>query len=183
MKKVIFILYIVVSIILLFYVSLPNLDFPAQIPDSIQSSEPGDIETPLRRAYYTDHTRAEVLEWYTKQFSYSKFLNLHLPTYLLNYPPEEAQSLIRDQTKSTFLQEIVHPFRETLFVNGFEPGPDKPQYQIVINGTHYNQRIVIKLVPSNTLVRFIIMLATLTLIPFLYLQFEKSIKSIFKLYK
>jgi hypothetical protein len=125
------------------------------------------METPLRRAYFTNHTRGEVLTWYKNQFKKSELFNIPMPTYLLNYPPEEAQSIIRDQTRSTFLQEVVNPFRETLFINGFEPKEDDEQNRIIINGTPWRQKIIVRYVPTHTLLRLLITILTLISVPVL----------------
>ena len=180
MKKFVTVLYIVFSAVLLFYVTLPNYDFPIPPSDSVQSKEPADTETPLRRAYFTNYDRTQVLEWYKAQFDYSKGPHLKLPTYLLNYPPEEAQGIIRDQTKSTFLQEIVHPFRETIYINGYEPASDDDKNRIVIDGVRWRQKIIIKFVPTNLIIRFITAILTLVAIPVLvntfWLEFFSSKK-------
>jgi len=89
-------------------------------------------------------------------------LNVSLPTYRLNYPPEEAQVIIRDQTKSTFLEEIVHPFRESFYINGYEP--KEPQNIIEVDGKIWRQKIIVKFVPSNTLARLSIIFITMVLI-------------------
>lgn len=112
--------------------------------DFFQSGEPADTETPLRRGYYTNATRQEVMDQYLGEFK----------GYRLNYPPEEAQTLIRDQTKSTFLEEIVHPLRESVYINGFEP--TEPQYAIVIKGIPWRQKIIVRYVPSNFLIRLLV---------------------------
>lgn len=184
MKKILIFIYLVFSLILLFYVSLPNFSFPTPPSDAVQSNEPADMEDPLRRAYFTNLTRAEVLVWYKAQFDYSTFANIKLPTYLLNYPPEEAYGIIRDQTRSTFLQEIVHPFRESIFINGFEPSAEDDKNRIVIDGTHWRQKIIVKFVPSIFILRFVIALASLSAIPIFYFAFaqefsflKKTIKS------
>jgi hypothetical protein len=171
MKKIIILIYILFSVTLLFYVALPNFNFPIPPPDSIQSNEPADMETPLRRAYFTNFNRADVLMWYENQFKNSSFLNIPLPTYLLNYPPENSAGIIRDQTRSTFLQEIVHPFRETVFINGYEPAPTDNKNKIVIDGVHWKQKIIIKYVPSNIFLRIIVSLLTLSVIPVLWSAF------------
>ncbi len=181
MGKIVKVLYILFSLTLLFYVALPNFEFPKPPPGSVQSDEPADTETPLRRAYFTDYTRAQVLEWYENQFRRSSFASIPLPTYLLNYPPEESQTIIRDQTRSTFLQEIVHPFRETVFVNGFEPALNDDKNRIVINGTHWRQKIIIRFVPTNTVLRFVITLSTLLFIPILVSAFRPEIMFLKKL--
>jgi hypothetical protein len=171
MKKVILLIYIIFSVALIFYVSLPNYDFPKPPPDSVQSKEPADTETSLRRAYFTDYTRAQVLSWYEVQFKHTSFLNLAMPTYLLNYPPEDSQTIIRDQTMSTFLQEIVHPFRETVYINGYEPAPTDDKDRIIINGVHWRQKIIIRYVPTSLFLRLIITLLTLASITVLYFAF------------
>src|SRR5689334_19212994 len=91
----------------------PFADFPAPPPGAVQSKEDADIESPLRRAYFTNYTREEVIAHYQNQF------RMRPLTLTLNYPPEDAQTLIRDQTRSVYLEELVHPFRESLYVNGF----------------------------------------------------------------
>lgn len=188
MKKLLAFCYIIFSLTILFYVSLPNYAFPESLPGAKQSNEPADTEDPLRRAYFTDYTRAEVLEWYKSQFDYSNTSDLlkfkiKLPTYLLNYPPEESQSIIRDQTRSTFLQEIVHPFRETVFINGFEPKEDDDKNRIVIDGVHYRQKIIVKYVPSSFILRFFVSFLSLSTIPLIYLAFIPEFKFLKKLIK
>lgn len=174
LKKALTIIYILFSAILLFYLALPNFNFPKPPPDSVQSKEPADMETPLRRAYFTNLTRQQVLDWYMSQFKNSPFKNIPLPTELLNYPPENSGTIIRDQTRSTFLQEIVHPFRENVFINGYEPAPDDDKDRIVIDGTHWRQKIIIRYVPSNTALRVIIYFAMIISIPILYLAYSKD---------
>lgn len=146
-------IFVILCFTFLFYLSLPSPDFPQPPPDSIQSHEPADSETPLRRAYFTNYTRAQVLEWYESQLRTSSFLNLKMPTYRLNYGPEESQLIIRDQTRSTFLEEIVHPFRESVYVNGFEP--TDPKDVIFIEGKNWRQKIIIRYVPSALVVRLL----------------------------
>lgn len=91
-----------------------------------------------------------------------------MPTYRLNYPPEEAQTLIRDQARSTFLEEIVHPFRESIFVNGFEP--TRPQDAIFVEGRAWRQKIIVRFVPSVTLIRLALWGSVLIFIPLIYGQ-------------
>lgn len=183
MKKILSLGYFLFSIVLLFYVSLPNFDFPIPPPDSVQSMEPADTETLLRRAYFTNYNRSEVLDWYKKQFEKSNYKNIPLPTYLLNYPPENSGSIIRDQTRSTFLQEIVHPFRETAFVNGYEPAPNDDTNKIIIDGVRWRQKIIIKYVPSNVGLRFVVSLLTLISIYLVYLTYKMVLNDSIKVGK
>jgi hypothetical protein len=142
----------VLSLILLLtavYLLLPSPVFPPPPPDSLKSQEPGDMESIYRRAYFTNLSREQVLKYYSGNFP---------PTYiqyLLNYPPEESFTWIRDQTKSSWLQEIVHPLRESLFINGFYP--TKPTEQININGVHYLNKITLHYFPSHPLTRLTVL--------------------------
>lgn len=145
------------------YLCMPNPDFPAPPMGSLQSKEPADSESPLRRAYFTDFTRAEVLAHYSKEFKWG---------YLLNYPPEEAGTIIRDQTRSTFLQEIVHPFRESIYINGFEPPADDAKDQINIEGRHFRQKIIIRYVPSSLSLRLATFALTILSVFFLFNEFK-----------
>lgn len=105
------------------------------------------MESIYRRAYFTQGSRSEILDHYSMQFGHSGFFSLPLLQFLLNYPPEESFTLIRDQTKSSWLQELVHPGRESLYVNGFYP--TKPTEQINIDGVHYVNKITVRYVPSH----------------------------------
>lgn len=156
MKNFFKFVYIGFFILFLTYLVLPNPSFPKPPPDSVQSKEPADLESSFRRAYFTNFTRQQVLDWYKKQFVYG---------YLLNYPPEDSKTLIRDQTRSTYLQEVVHPFRESIYINGFEP--TDPKDAINIDGVHWKQKIIVRFVPSNTFIRILIGSASLILLLFL----------------
>jgi len=178
MKKLLLIIPILLSLLFLFYLVLPNPSFPLPPKDALQSKEPADTETPLRRAYFTNLTREEVMIHYKKQLDKSVFANIFLPTYRLNYPPEESQAIIRDQTRSTFLEEIVHPFRESVYVNGFEP--KDPKDAIFIAERPWRQKIIIKYVPSNPYVRLGVAGATLVVIWFLLKEWFFTIKNVIK---
>lgn len=141
---------IAISAFFLFYLALPGPEFPAPPPDATQSEEKADQETPLRRAYFTNFTRQEVIDYYRKAFGES-LGGLSLPSVRLNYPPEDAQTLIRDQTRSTFLEEIAHPFRESIYINGFEP--KDPKDDVWYKGIDFRQKIIVKHHPSSVVVR------------------------------
>ncbi|KKQ97084.1 hypothetical protein A3E15_03035 [Candidatus Woesebacteria bacterium RIFCSPHIGHO2_12_FULL_42_9] len=161
MKVALKIAFLLLSLGFLLYLYLPSPEFPEQLDDAYVSNEPADVETPLRRGYYTDYGRNEVLAHYQEEFNKSNFFEVPLPTYRLNYPPEEAQTLIRDQARSTFLEEIVHPFRESIFVNGFEP--KLAQDAIKIDEKDWRQKVIVRYVPSNLGIRLLIGFLTLGL--------------------
>lgn len=154
MKRVFSIAYIAVSLVILVYSFPRSPAFPNPPADSPQSNEPADTETTLRRAYFSDYTREDAILNYKQQFAW-------LPYIRLNYPPEDAQSIIRDQTRSSYLEEIVHPFRESLFINGFVPAEQKDA--IIINGKQYYEKLTIRYVPTNRKPRFIYLISTLVI--------------------
>ncbi|MFC1649112.1 hypothetical protein ACFL2C_00155 [Patescibacteria group bacterium] len=143
-------IYILLSITLLVYLVIPNIGFPEPPVNAVQSLEPADTETSLRRSYFTNFDRSDVLDHYTSKFAITIF-GLAIPSFQLNYPPEEAFGLIRDQTRSTYLEEIVYPMRESIFINGFEPKNEKDD--IWIDGVNYEQKITVRYYPSGIVTR------------------------------
>lgn len=176
LKRIITILFAIFYVVGAIYLALPNYTFPDPPPDSIQSQEPADLESPLRRGYFTNFTREEALLWYGEQFNHSTFMEMSLPTLLLNYPPENAQTLIRDQTSSTFLQEFVHPFRESEYINGFEPAKKGDSPAFTVEDKSWTLKIIVRQVPSNLWVREVIFLLSCGAMIVLYKAFEKSFR-------
>lgn len=160
MKKLLYIIFILLLSITTSYLSIPSPSFPNPPPDSVQSLEEGDTEiTSQRRAYFTNYTREEVLNHYQNQLQPTIF-GMKLSVYRLNYPPEDAYSIIRDQTRSSYLEEVVVPLRESLFVNGFIPTEAKDI--IGYRGATYYQKITVKYATSATFLRVIILITALT---------------------
>jgi hypothetical protein len=166
MKSVVKYFFIFLGLIFLAYLMISSPDYPVELSDAIRSGEPADLETSLRREYYTNSFRAEVMEHYLTEFKTNKYLSIL--SYRLNYPPEEAQVKIRDQTRSSYLEEIVHPFRESIFVNGFEPKLD--ENAIVINGEKWNSKVIVRYYPSNVMSRLAVGLFSIV---FAYLVFNQ----------
>ena len=131
-----------------YYLLLPAPPFPPPPPGSLVSTEPADTESIYRKAYYTNLSRAEVLDYYRSNF-------LSPLRYRLNHPPEESYALIRDQTRSSWLEEIVHPWRETPLINGFYP--TLPTEQINLYGVHYLNKITIRMIPSRPVSRLTVL--------------------------
>ena len=117
-----------------------------------------------------------MLAWYKQQFDRSSFMGIKLPTLLLNYPPENAQTIIRDQTGSTFLQEFTHPFRESIYINGFKPPSDNNRPIFFVGGKPWQQKIIIRYVPSSIWVREAVFIASALMIAVIYNAFEKSLR-------
>ncbi len=147
-----------------FYLVLPApKDFPA-LPQGVRSIEPGDTGQIVNvSAYYTDMSRSEVLDFYAKYFSRSTLWNVPLITYRLNHPPERIREVLRATQQSTFVEEIVHPLRESVFVNGFEwnndpftPPKSREQNIFVVNGKIYQFKITLFYQESKVWQRLVI---------------------------
>ena len=131
------------------YLILPIPDFPPPPPGSLQSLEPADTESIYRKSYFTNMSRPEIMAMYDK--SYSSPVQ-----YRMDLPPESAYTVIRDQTRSSYLEEIIHPFRDSLYINVFVP--IKPTEQINRNGIHYLNKITVRQIPSRPMTRITVML-------------------------
>lgn len=179
MRNILKYLYFFFSFLFVVYVSSSIPDFPPPGRDFLQSNEPADTETPLRRAYFTNLTRDEVINHYNQVYQ-NKVLWFTLPNIRLNYPPEEAQTLIRDQTRSTYLEELVHPMRSSLYINGFDPKEEKDK--IIINGQNWRQKVIVRYVPSPAPVRIIIVFIVIAVIPLLTNMLIRLIKDYYLLF-
>jgi len=147
----------------LVYLSLPQPAVPVVI-DGLRSQEPGDTDqNPDQSAYFTQKERRVVLSEIQSDYSLN-FQGITLPSFRLNYRPEESQTLVREQIQSYYLEEIVHPLREALFVNGWEP-ENSPIYasisqekkpRIQINGQFYLSKVILKPVFSSLWARLFV---------------------------
>lgn len=146
------------------YLLLPS---PPELPplsQSLKSVEPGDTtQIPGISAYYTDLSRQEVIDFYQKSFSHSSFLGIPLLTYRLNYPPEYAKQIIRSTQQSSYLEEVVHPLRESLFVSGFEWANDpftksekRVKNKMIIDRKEYKAKITLITRNSNPIFRLLV---------------------------
>lgn len=95
---------------------LPDLD------ESVRSDEPGDSwQHPDQKAFYTYRdSRPEILGELQRKFSLLDSWTNRL-AYRLNYRPEEVGELVRDQLRSYYLEEVVHPLRESMYINVWQP--------------------------------------------------------------
>ncbi|MGI5826797.1 MAG: hypothetical protein ACOX50_05300 [Patescibacteria group bacterium] len=179
--KIIFGLLLLVGTL---YLLLPApKDFPA-LPGSVKSTEPGDtVQIANVSAYYTDMPREQAVKFYYDYFSRSPFLNIPLPTYKLNHPPERIREVLRATQQSSFCEEIVHPLRESVFVNGFEWNNDpftKPSERVknilIVNGKTYQFKITLYYQESRVWQRLLIYYLTLAAAYLLVISFKKLLK-------
>jgi len=122
MKKIVCGILTVLAILFLFYLLLPEPTVIPPLPDSVKSTEEGDtVQIPRVSAYFSQYQRSYVTKYYQEKFDQLPFLGIRLPSYRLNHPPELSHEKIRDNLLSSYFEEVVHPFRESLFINGWEP--------------------------------------------------------------
>lgn len=156
------------AILVLFfvYILLPG---PAEIPPppwGLRSVEPGDTsQMPGVSAYYTDVEREDVVDYYFSYYSKSSFLNLPLFTIKLNHPPELAREVLYSTQKSSYVEEIVHPFRESLFISGYEWDKDpftKPEKRVanksVVRNHEWKMKVTLIQRRSDLPVRIILVI-------------------------
>jgi hypothetical protein len=155
---------------------------PDLIP-STRSTEEGDtIQNPDQKGFYTYLARKDAIAQMQSKYSLIIF-GQKIPSMRLNYRPEEAFGMVRDQLKSSYLEEIVYPLRDSLFVNGWEP-ENAPMYAntpkdkipgLFFEDVAYFSKVTIKPNHSSRSARLIIW----TLIfPASYLAFYSLKKSI-----
>jgi hypothetical protein len=163
-----------------FYLGLPApADFPP-LPNSVKSTEPGDtVQIANVSAYYTDLPRQEVVDFYFDYFSRSPFFGLPLITYKLNHPPERIREVLRATQQSTYVEELVHPLRESVFVNGFEwnndpftPPEAREKNALVVDGQPYQFKVTLYYQPSPVWARLIVFYLILGLIYGLVLSYR-----------
>lgn len=103
-------------------------DFQA-LPNSYKSQLEGDtIQIPNVAGYFSNNYRDFIVSFYLKNYQ----INSHLffPPLKINHAPEYSWIAIKRHTDSTYLEELIFPLRDSLYVNGMEPfNPDKsPKY-------------------------------------------------------
>lgn len=173
MARLIFLFF---AVVLLIYLLIPGPssinDFSA-LPNSAKSNLPGDtVQVPNVAGYFSDNFRSFVTNFYRMDYK-SQVVIPFLPIRL-NYPPEFAYTAVKDQTRSTFLEEYVYPLRDSLFVNGYEPFYEngKPKFFGSVkadekNNIYYN-KTTLRFYPSSVWTRIIIWLGILASIYFIW---------------
>ena len=165
MKRWAWILTICIYLLGIFYIFIPEPVIP-NLKGALKSTEPGDtVQLPGVWAYYTDLSRREAIDSYKEVYSRSWFLNLPLPTYVLNHPPEYARETIKDTLQTNFYEELVHPLKGSLFISGWIPKEDKiylaqhpenPVISFIVEGKEYPTKITLYHVPSPWWARLLI---------------------------
>lgn len=153
----------------LVYLVLPgpgSINNIPQIPNSLKSDEPGDTsQVPNIAAYFSLEKRDSVTKFYYESFSYLNIFGFKIPPIKFNHPVENAKVSVRDQIKSTYLEEYLYPFRDSLFVNGFDQDvwnklnhiqSDGNNETIIIGDGVYNSKTTLRYHPSSAVSRVIV---------------------------
>jgi len=173
-------LYILGSV----YLLSPTPQVP-ELDGGIRSDEPGDTwQNPDQEAYYTNKVRSEVIPEMQRKFT-SQILNYSIPTFRLNYRPEESYQFIRDQVKSYYLEEIVYPLKESLFVSGWEPTnspefrhlEEKDKPKVTFKNIVYLSKVTIRPVNSAIWARILVWTLIFPAAHLTFLSLKRSIKA------
>lgn len=173
MKKKIFLIF---SGLLLIYMLWPGpskiSNFKA-LPVSDKSTLEGDtIQLPNVAAYFSDNYREFVVPFYVS--NYQEKSSLPFPPIRINRPPEYSWIAIKKHTDSTYLEELIYPLRDSLYVNGFEPfySDGSPKFwgstKFEVNGHSWFTKTTLRFYPSNYFVRIIVWFGIIVSINFLY---------------
>lgn len=158
------IIFFLLSLALLIYMVFPGLssisDFKA-LPNSQKSRLEGDtIQIPNVSAYFSDNYRDFIIPLYSKNYQ-SKTWFPFFPLRL-NHPPEFSWTAIKKHTDSTYLEELVYPLRDSLYINGYEPfySDGKPKFwgstKFDVDGNLWETKTTLRFYPSITWVRFFV---------------------------
>lgn len=168
--------FISFAILLLIYMLWPGpgkiSDFKL-LPSSEKSKLEGDtIQIPNVAAYFSDNFRETVIPFHLSNYWLKTFLPF--PPIRINHPPEFSWTAIKKHTDSTYLEEMVYPLRDSLYVNGFEPyySNGKPKFwgavKFELPGHSYFTKVTLRYYPSPLFVRFFVWLGVIVSMYWLY---------------
>lgn len=147
-------------------------DFKA-LPSSDKSTLEGDtIQIPNVVAYFSDNYREFVVPFYSLDYQQRSFFPF--PPIRLNHPPEYSWIAIKKHTDSTYIEELVYPLRDSLYVNGYEPFyPDgTPKFwgsiQFDVNQHNWFTKTTLRFYPSTLITRIVVWFGIVTSICLLY---------------
>lgn len=168
--------FTIFSALLLIYLIWPGpskiSDFKP-LPNSDRSKLEGDTtQIPNVAGYFSDNFREFVVPFYLKD--YQNLNHFPFPPLRLNHPPEYSWTAIKKHTDSTYLEELIYPLRNSLYVNGFEPFyPDlTPKFwgsnRFEVDGHNWYTKTTLRFYPSKLIVRILVWAGITTLIYWLF---------------
>lgn len=184
MLKICYYIFALVFLVYLIFPGPTRVEEFAQFPNSLKSDEPGDTtQIPNVAAYFTQNFRVDIIPFYKQEFSNKfSFLGLNMPFIRLNHPPLYAGEVIRPYQQSYYLEEFVHPLRESLYVNGWEPYNElgrarfKYSHPIAVQGESYKTKVTLRYYVSPIWVRLVIWLGVVSSVFLLFKVAKKALK-------
>jgi hypothetical protein len=175
--KFVYLFLTIFNLFALVYLVSPLPEIPP-LADSVVSDEPGDtVQLANVKGYFTNLTRTQVMNFYKANYNGAFRIQL-------NHPPEKAREVFRDTMQSYYLEEYVLPFKQSLYINGFEWENDvftKPENRaankILYQGKEYKAKITIRTFSVPILYRLISFLLTEALIIFLLSTYRSILKN------
>jgi len=175
-KKILIVLFCLFNIFSIVYLINPTPVLP-DLVNSIKSDEPGDtVQLANVSAYYTNMTRTEVINFYKAYYSGSFRI-------ILNHPPEKSKEIIKDTIQSYYFEEFLLPFKESLFINGFEWENDvftkaesRVKNKLIFKNKEYKSKITIKTIPTSKPKRIVAFLFTEATIIFGIYSYKSFLK-------
>jgi len=175
MKRYFIFLIAIVNLLIIFYLIKPIPPIP-DLPNSLKSDLPGDtVQIKNVKGYFTNMSRTEVINFY--KASYGGFTRI-----ILNHPPEKSKEIFVDTMQSYYLEEFIIPFKESLYINGFEWENDvftKPEKRIVnkllYQGKEFKSKITIRTFPVSIPKRIFFLFFTEFIIYLIYVCYRKKI--------
>ncbi|MFA6361762.1 MAG: hypothetical protein WCX33_03070 [Candidatus Shapirobacteria bacterium] len=159
-KKIFIIILVVFNILAVIYLVSPTPTLP-NLVNSAKSNLPGDtVQIENVSGYFTNMSRTEVMNFYKAY--YTGFFRINL-----NHPPEKAKEIIVNTIPSYYFEEFILPFKESLYINGFEWENDvftksekRIKNKIIYEKKEYKSKITIRRFPTSIPKRLISFFAT-----------------------
>ncbi len=176
LKKILVSILVIFNLLAVFYLISPTPILP-DLPNSAKSDLPGDTtQISNVSAYFTNMTRTEVINFYKAYYSGLFRINL-------NHPPERAKDIIVDTIQSYYLEEFVLPFKESLYINGFEWENDvftkvenRSKNKLIYNDIEYKAKITLRRFPVSIPSRLIAFFSVETGIIVVFLVFKTFLR-------
>lgn len=135
MKKILLIPLLVFNALAFWYLITPTPTI-TDLTNSVKSDLSDDNFDPTHvSGYFANLSRTEVINFYKANIN-------GLFRIQLNHPPEKSRDIFYYFTKSTYLEEFVFPFKQSLYINGYEWENDvftKPENRITNKLTYQNK--------------------------------------------
>ena len=159
-KKIFIIILVIFNLFAVIYLVSPTPNLP-DLVNSTKSNLPGDtVQIKNVSGYFTNMSRTEVMNFYKAY--YIGFFRINL-----NHPPEKAKEIIVNTIPSYYFEEFILPFKESLYINGFEWENDvftksekRIKNKIIYEKKEYKSKITIRRFPTSIPKRLISFFAT-----------------------